>query len=121
MNKDTYIWFSPSGEMFNCFKSDWIHNDGVAVHNQWATGYIAEKIIGCEDWEFDVVMKFVKGNGCEYPYEYLEKIVWIRYLPWSGHFSTQDKTKYTTNIRKSVKDFCLDNSISLPTVFEEKV
>lgn len=66
MNKDTYIWFSTSGQMFNCFKSEWIHNDGVAVHNQWATGYIAEKIIGCEDWEFDVVMKFVKENECEY-------------------------------------------------------
>ena len=116
-DKDTSIWFSPSGEMFNAARSD---NHGAAIHECWAQEYLTKDWDG-EFWEkFEQLRKMLAEDGSDYSYVYLEKRGWLRYLPWIGEFSTFESNKhlYTTKIKRAVKDFCRNNGVKLPTEFD---
>lgn len=111
--KDSYIWFSPQGEMFDALRSD---HKGTAIHECWAQEYLTKDMEGAFWQRFDQLVKLREEAGCEYSYEYLEKQGWLRYLPWVGSFSTFETNKhlYTHAIKKAVRGFCLDNGVKLP-------
>ena len=119
-NKDSYIWFSPSGEMFNSFDCD--HN-GAGIHNRWANEYLVKKYQwdGTDDFidNWLELNAFLKENKCDYSYEYLEKQGWVRYLPWSGNISAVEGRKYNKALKDSVRSFCIDNGVSL-SIFGNK-
>lgn len=116
-DKDTYIWFSPSGEMFNAARSN--HNDS-AIHECWAQEYLTKDWEGGHWEKLDRLAKMLEEDGCDYSYTYLEKRGWLRYLPWIGVFSTLELNKhlYTGQLRKAVKEFCRYNGVKFPAEFD---
>lgn len=120
-DKKSYIWFSPNGEMFDAFDCD---HDGVAIHNRWANEYLIKQYqwIGTnfiDNWL--ELNNFLESQKCNYSYEYLEKLGWVRYLPWSGdgRLSGVIGRKYTKAITDSIWIFCIENNVSLG-IFENK-
>jgi hypothetical protein len=119
--KDSYVWFSPSGELFDACNCD---HEGSAIHNIWAQEYLVKyhKLDGDRIDNLMELEKIYQTTNSDYAYEHLEKLGWIRYLPWtkSNTFYVDPSFKYTKVIRVAVKDFCLENGIELPDEFKPK-
>ena len=101
-NKDSYIWFSSSGEIFNAFDCD--HN-GAAIHNIWAREHMLKLFNLDGDFfdNFDTIKEILDSENCEYPYEYLEKLGWVRYLPWAKRLSLVEKRKYNKVLKDTIR------------------